>query len=136
MAHDPSLERQFRDLMSRYNRIAIAGGPRCGKTTLATFARDQIGDRSVFTHDDFKGFEWSAVPEAMMGATQSRERFVIEGVNVARALRKGLEVDAVVYLHKARVPRVKGQISMAKGVHTVFMQWRESNQHVPVFAME
>ena len=103
---------------------------------MAAHIGDTYADRRVFLHDDFKGFEWDAVPHAMIGATQNLERFVIEGVNVARALRKGLKVDAVIYLHKPRVPRIKGQITQAKGIHTVMKEWREKDRVTPVYVLE
>ena len=133
-----TLEDSFRNVLRLYRRVAIVGGPRVGKTTIATFARERISDRRVFLHEEFKTFDLSGpdAPLAMIGATQNLASFLIEGVTVARALRKGMKVDAVVYLHKPRVPRIKGQITMAKGVHTVFKQWRESHRDVPVFVME
>jgi hypothetical protein len=126
----------FHEVLKEHPRVAIAGGPRCGKTTLAEHVRDMVGDRAVFLHDYFKQFEWSVVPHAMIAATKDLTRFCIEGVNVARALRKGMSVDAVVYLHKPRLERTKGQITMAKGVHTVFKQWRAASPETPLFVLE
>lgn len=123
-------------MLAKHPRLAIAGGPRCGKTTLACYVRDSIGDRPVFLDERFRGLEWAAVPLAMIAATEKLSRFVIESVNVARALRKGMQVDGVVYLHKPRVERIPGQIRMAKGVHTVFTQWRSQNRETPVYVLE
>lgn len=129
------LETQFSEIAQRYPRIAITGGPRCGKTTLANFAKQSLSDRPVLLCEDFRAFDIATIPEAMIGATNGKSRFIIESVHLARALRKGMQVDAVIYLHKPRVPRIKGQITMAKGVHTVFKQWRDANRGVPVFVL-
>ena len=119
------------DLLAKYPRIAIAGGPRTGKTMLA----GRVTDRPVLLAKDFELFGIEAAPVAMIAATSSRERFVIEGVWVARALRKGMAVDAVIYLHRPRVKRIPGQIRMAKGVHTVFKQWRETDKETSVYVV-
>lgn len=119
-----------------YPRLAIAGGSCCGKTTMAWHIFGRFPDRKLFVHDDFKRFEWPVVPHAMIAAAQAETRFVIEGVNVARALRKGMKVDAVIYLYKPRVPRIKGQITQAKGIHTVLSEWREGDRETPVFVLQ
>lgn len=127
------LEKSFQRLLKTYPRIAIAGGPRCGKSTLAKTTQD---DRRVVLDDEFDGLSWEVRPHALIASVQGLPSFVVESVQVPRALRKGLEVDAIVYLHKPRVSRTKGQITMAKGAHTVFTQWREQHRDVPVFVMD
>jgi hypothetical protein len=101
-----------------------------GKSTLSQL----VSDRPVIGTDDYKKLPWEEVPLRMIADVQGMSAFVIEGVQVARALRKGLEVDAVVYL---TVPKVKerkpGQVAMARGVRTVFDQWHTQNPQVPVF---
>jgi hypothetical protein len=105
--------------------VAIAGGPRTGKTTAAGLL-GKLGyqvrgtDSLVETHD------WSAASEA------TAEWFgpsgqVIEGVAVARALRKWLKAhptgkpcDIVLLLDEPQVPRTPKQEAMAKGCRTVW----------------
>lgn len=108
-----------------------------GKTTLSK----KVKDRPVIGTDDYQGMPWELIPQRMLADVSAKPSFVIEGVMVARMLRKahklGLPcpVDAVVYLTRPKVQNRKpGQIAMAKGVETVFEQWRLSNQDVPVFA--
>lgn len=119
-------------------RVAIAGGPRTGKTTLAGKAHrartaDGHGQPSVLIHtDDYIGLPWVDVPHFAILQCEKAERFVIEGVQVARCLRKGLKVDAVIWLEAERAPRTKQQESMAKGVKTVFMEWVALTTGTPV----
>lgn len=101
-----------------------------GKTTLAGI----VTDRLVVGTDTYKQLDWAVIPERMIAEVGDAPRFLIEGVQVARALRKGLEVDAVIFLTRPKVNHRKpGQIAMAKGVWTVFQEWREANPDVPVF---
>ena len=47
-----------------------------------------------------------------------------------------MQVDAVVYLRRVKVPaaeRKPGHVTQAKGVQSVFEEWHEKNGHVPVF---
>lgn len=99
------------------------------KSTLAS----KVTDRKVIGTDDYQDMEWSEIPLRMIADVSGMESFVIEGVMVARALRKGMEVDAVVYLTRPKTARKAGQISMAKAVQTIFNEWHAANRHVPVF---
>jgi hypothetical protein len=112
------------------NRLALCGGPRTGKSTLATMlGRD---GRSVLHTDALIGLGWSeASAEAMRLANETRGRIVIEGVAVPRALRKGLKVDLVVWLERAWEPLSPGQASMTKACRTVLDEWRRANPQVP-----
>lgn len=100
-----------------------------GKTTLASLARD----RPVIGTDKYKPMPWELIPQQMIADVQGMDTFLIEGVQAARALRKGLEVDAVVVLTRPKVERKAGQIAMAKAVQTIFNEWHANNRHVPVF---
>ncbi len=123
------MQDQFQAILARFNRVAIAGGPRVGKSTLS----ESVTDRLVIGTDAYQDMEWAEIPHAMILDTKDLDRFVVEGVMVARALRKGMAVDAVVYLQRPKVAQLPGQASMAKGVLTIFRQWHAANKHVPVF---
>lgn len=108
-------------------RLCIIGGPRVGKTTLASSMEN------VLHTDDLVGqLEWSAASELV--ATDWLERpgpWVIEGVAVARGLRKwlaanaqGMPCDRVLELTKPLVELSKGQAAMAKGHETVWQEVR------------
>jgi hypothetical protein len=107
-------------------RVAIVGGPRCGKTTLA----DWISPGAPVRHtDDLKDtHEWSAASEEVSRWLGGKEPVVIEGVRVAHALRKFLAAhpgdekpcDVVYWAKKPHVPLTPGQAAMGKAVRTVF----------------
>lgn len=109
-------------ILATFPRIAIAGGPGSGKTTLASV----VDDRSVVHTDDYMGEEWSEVPSLVIGACDS-DRFVVEGVQVPRSLRRGLEVDAVVWLPGAKKTLNKRQDGMRRAVKTVMKEWLAMN---------
>lgn len=119
----------FRAVLAKYKRVAIAGGPRTGKSSLANV----VTDRTVLHTDDLMDERWEDVPAVVRLRLAGNPSFVVEGVQVPRALRRGLEVDAVVWLGSAKVPLTPGQRTMAKAVGTVFEQWRAiSAGRVPV----
>lgn len=62
---------------------------------------------------------WADAPHAFIGVCQGVPRFVAEGVQVARALRKGLRVDCIVSLNTPKVELSPGQARMTKGIATV-----------------
>lgn len=122
----------FKAVCKRYARIAIVGGPRAGKTTLSRLARD----RSVIHTDDFRARSWEAVPHAVIAdvldLAKDTNKYIVEGVQVARCLRKGLEVDVVVVLMdpiEALSPRQEG---MRKGVVTVLADWYKDHKDTPL----
>ncbi len=116
-----------------YRKIAIFGGPGVGKTTMSKL----FTDRPVLGTDDYQTMAWEDIPGALIERTSGMGKsFLVEGVQVARALRKGLQVDAVIYLETQRRPDpLPGQLAMAEGIATVFSEWRESPgaARVPVF---
>ncbi len=108
-----------------------------GKSTLSQLVSDRLmlpAASHEFLPDGITHRPWPEVPYKIIIDTTGCAAFVVEGVHVARALRKGLEVDAVVYLTRPKVKERKpGQVAMAKGVRTVFDEWHAANRHVPVF---
>lgn len=118
------------DLLSRYDRIAICGGPRTGKTTVAEWCTK---DRPLLHTDDLMHLPWADVPQAVIDQCSHHPRFVCEGVQTARALRKGLQVDAVLYLDTCMVPERRNG-AMAKSVNTIFTEWRITHRSIPVYS--
>lgn len=110
------------------SRICIAGGPRTGKTTRANASAGIAGpvrhtDSLILSH------AWSAASAVVATWFDEPGPWIIEGVAVPRALRKWLEAhrtgrpcDVVLYLETPKVSLTAGQITMAKGVASV---WRE-----------
>lgn len=105
-------------------RIAIVGGPRTGKSTLASRLRT-LGAHEIHT-DDFSGLPWGLIPAEVAKECARHDRFIVEGVQVARCLRKGLEVDAVIVLSAPKVQRTAHQDAMAKGTEKIFRDWRDA----------
>jgi len=119
----------FGQVLGRHRRIAIVGGPRVGKTTLSK----RVSDRKVVSTDDFIRQPWGSVPTLIQGAVALESAFIVEGVQAARFLRKGGQVDAVIRLDRPKVPRTKGQETMAKSVNKIFDEWASGNRSTPVY---
>lgn len=124
----------FRRLGKRYARIAIAGGPRTGKSTLL----EQFApDRALYHTDELSlAVPWGDQPGIIIRALESAHHWILEGVQVARALRKGLTADLVIYLHVPTKKLTKAQLTMAKGIRTIFKEWRRTNHTAEVFEIK
>ena len=111
-----ALHNAFRDLRAKHDRIAIIGGPNTGKTTLSRLAMD----RFILHTDVFiDKVEFKQVPFAVIATVLPLDRFVVEGFQVARSLRKGMAVDCIVWLTKPHTELTNRQRGMIKSVATV-----------------
>ncbi len=108
--------------LNTYKRVAIAGGPRVGKTTLSCRSAFDIHKR-IHTDDLINKIAWDSVPDEIARLTAGVERFVVEGTQVARCLRRGLAVDLVIWLERPRVELTTGQLGYWKACRTVFSEW-------------
>ena len=106
-------------------RIAITGGPKTGKSTMARRLAASTG-LTVTSTDDFADLGWSEASQAVADHVGKGEAGILEGVAVPRALRKAMAarpgvkpIDKLIVLQAPHVERTTGQITMAKGVHTV-----------------
>lgn len=126
----------FAAILAQHKRVAISGGPRAGKSTLAA----TVTDRPVLSTDEFVTVPWDSVPRAVLNrAADMGDSWVIEGVQVARALRKGLKPDVVVHLNGAHGELEPGQAAMAKGAFSVLTEWVGSNaisNRIPIVVHE
>jgi hypothetical protein len=126
---------RLKAFIKAYPRLAITGAPSTGKTTLTLKLDD--GTREVFHNDDFKHLEWSKASEHIAKEINDCDKpLIVEGVTVPRALRKGMKVDAVIWLSKPHIEQKPGQVAMGKGCQTVLNEWRQSQPGVPVFHWE
>lgn len=101
-------------------RMAICGGPNVGKTTLS----DALAELIPVVHTDyFIDHTWQEQPELIMAGLADQKKFLVEGVQVARCLRKGLDVDIAVWLDVVRTPITVRQRGLAKGVAKIFRDW-------------
>jgi hypothetical protein len=123
---------RLRQVLAQHKRVAIVGGPRTGKTTASL----RVTDRPVIHTDGSMSKPWEDQPELIKQAVGDRERFVVEGVQTGRALRKGLEVDAVVIADQPKQPLTKGQRAMAKGCEKILNDYLASAPGVPVYRLE
>ncbi len=111
-------------------KTLIAGGPKTGKTTLSNQLSANGGACVVRHCDDLIGkYDWSEASEEISKWFDEPGDFVIEGVQVARALRKWLKrnetgkpCDMIYYGWKPFVELIGGQAAMKKGCDTV---WNE-----------
>ena len=122
----------FKEALDNYPRIALVGGPKTGKTTLSK----QVKDRPVIHGDDYKHMEWSQQSEQLVALGKGRSSFLMEGVQVPRALRKGLVVDAVVHCIRHWEVLTEGQDHMNDAVETIIKSWRSNNPDVPVILID
>ena len=102
-------------------RLLIAGVPRSGKTTLA-------GEGAGHT-DDYIDLGWGEASLSVSYLFDAVGPWTIEGVAIPRALRKwlvqnptGKPADKVIFLNEPFGELSKGQLSMAKGCRTVWLQ--------------
>jgi hypothetical protein len=122
----------FHALMQKHKRIAIAGGPKCGKTTLA--ATIDVGFMAIHGDDSIK-LGWSESSQMLADYVNSQGEFwplVVEGVQVPRALRKGMRVDCVIWLSHPHEALTKQQEAMAKGCGTVMREWLGDREMIPI----
>lgn len=117
------------DQLSPFPRVAITGGPKTGKTTLALALGARTG-RPVLHTDDLLHLDHH---EATRRAARwfDEPAWIVEGVAVPRALRKWLLQNpdrplsaGALYLRQAHVHRNKSQVAMERGVRTVWLQIR------------
>ncbi len=123
----------FQDILKKYDRVAICGVVNGGKTTLSRLVRD----RPVIHTDSFMNVTWEDAPNKIFemvvrSIEHDDKKFVVEGIQVPRTLRKGLEVDVVLWLNVPLEENSTRQNGMSKGSKTVLDEWREKNPKVPV----
>lgn len=105
-------------------RIAIAGLPRTGKTTLAERLSAELG-YPVMHADDLISMGWSEASAELARRMLSPGPWIVEGVAVSRALRKALGMtderpcDQLYFLTELYEPLSPGQAGMGTGCRTV-----------------
>jgi hypothetical protein len=126
---DDARGRALADALQRYDRIGICGAPNTGKTKLC----ESITDRPVVETDKFHrpplSLSWPELPGAIIAECAPLSRYVVEGIQVARALRgerlpngehaNGLPLECLIWLVKPMAPQTPRQIATGKGAATV-----------------
>jgi len=124
--------KKFSEWAKQHKKIAIVGGPKAGKTTLSL----AVKDRHVLHTDDYINMDWDRVPQQIIDDLAEHDTFLVEGVQAARALRKGLKVDVIVATKlpsSTGIFRKDGQARMAKAVK----RWMEGvDKGIPLVKIE
>jgi len=112
-----------------HSRTVIAGGPRAGKSTLASKLVELIPGCRLRHGEELVGLEWSAGSDKAALWLDEPGPWVCDNVAMARAMRKwllthptGVPADLIIQLNTQVAERTPGQHAMAAGCHTV---WRE-----------
>lgn len=98
-------------------RVAIAGCPRAGKTTLGNRLASELGVTAQHA-DDLIALGWSEASDELARRMQHPGPWLIEGVAVIRALRKALSAtsgkpcDRLLWMAHPREPLSDGQRRM------------------------
>lgn len=107
-------------------RILIIGGPRVGKSTLSLVLQERLGISVLHKSHDIEDLGWHESSDAA-ALWFSEPEWIIEGVQMARGLRKWLNAHPgepldcdIIYLSRPFVKLLPGQASMTKGVKSVF----------------
>lgn len=112
-------------------RVAIAGMPRSGKTTLAVRLCGEI-DHPIEIHSTDilmgSGLDWSEESLEVSKWFDVPGDLIVEGMVVTRALRKwlannptGRPVDKLIWLGTPHIPISDGSVAMGKGAMTVLV---------------
>lgn len=120
-------------------RLAIAGGPRTGKSTLAVQLAAEMQLPLVAT-DDFIHLGWSPASQAVADLLADAVPRVVEGVAVVRALRKALadrpEERPVDRLLVMQVPFVELTDAQARMTTVIFTHLEEILPHLEHLGVE
>jgi hypothetical protein len=114
--------RELARALAEHRRIAICGAPETGKSKLV----EGVTDRPIVHTDDWLDYPIADQPLRIVEACRGEEAFVIEGTLVARALRKGLGVDVLLWLVKPMGKQTPKQKALGKGLATIFEGIRET----------
>lgn len=121
---------KYQDILKKYKRVAVIGGPITGKSIVT----DNTTDRPVIHSDQYSGRAWSEHSTAVKDACSGLDTFVVAGIAADRAIRKGLEVDAIIHCKRQRAsyPK-KGQATLKKQIDR---RAKQLSHRYPVFELE
>jgi hypothetical protein len=119
-------------ILDQHRRVGLTGAPRSGKTTLA-----DLVPRATFHTDNYMSTGWIEQPRRIIDAVNRFEAivtsgpgFILEGVQVPRCVRAGLELDAIVWIEY--VPEERHR-AMTRGMITVLQDVIQSNPSLPIY---
>jgi energy-coupling factor transporter ATP-binding protein EcfA2 len=114
---DDGTLKRLQAIVSSNKRVAVTGAPTSGKTYLTS----RLQGCTVVHGDELtKDLEWSQSSEVMSKFVNAldADHIVIEGVQVPRAIRKGMKVDVLVVLPMP-ANLDKRHVGMSKSIATV-----------------
>lgn len=121
----------FQELVDKYDRVALTGVVMSGKSLLLDNVK---ADRLILHTDDLKdrGVPFKESPGVVLDMLAGVTQFIVAGMQVPRALRKGLEIDVAVWVNDPREWLTSRQQAFSDGVRGIFHQWWTDNRQVPV----
>lgn len=121
----------FQEILDKYDRVALTGVVMSGKSLLLD---NVTADRVILHTDSLKerGVPFNESPGVVLDELARVPRFVVAGMQVPRALRKGLEVDVAVWVNDPREHLTSRQLSFSNGVRGIFHEWWSTHREVPV----
>ena len=134
----PLIQRQlsptvWRELVAAYSRIALTGVVNSGKTLLLEEGGRGTPPKEVVHTDQLKRSDWPSIPSKICSMTSGKDSIIVVGTQVPRCLRKGLEVDAVVWLNTSRTGLDRRQEGFGKGIRKIMHAWRHQHPEIPVY---
>ena len=121
----------FQEILDRHDRVALTGVVMSGKSLLL----DNVTPGRLVLHTDSlkdRGISFDQSARVVLEELAGVPRFVVAGMQVPRALRKGLEVDVAVWVNDPREWLTSRQLSFSIGVRGIFHEWWTANRQVPV----
>ena len=122
---------RFVRILEGHKRVALTGVVNSGKSLLLDYA--DLAGRKVVHTDDLRETPFEEKPARIQEELEGLREFIVAGMQVPRALRKGLEVDAVVWINNPRTRLTPRQRGFSKGARTILDKWRHENPDIPVF---
>lgn len=144
-------DKSFLDSLSGYKKIVLFGYTKTGKVKIARTISEHLGIKLIKT-DDYQHIDFRQAVYTMLDEISKLERanipFIIEGVQCARILRKGLETgtftpDLVIrtscntstieycYRQDGEADKIKGALSFNKGVEKIYTEYLDMLDNVP-----
>ena len=103
----------LKKLLAKHNRVAVVGRPGIGKTACLRYV-GKLDRLLVQTDDMIRGSTWEQQRDKVLAACKG-DRWVCEGITAARALRHGLEADAVLALYGSPLRAINTKQSIQLG---------------------
>jgi hypothetical protein len=138
----PRTTKELCEQLKGFQRLAIGGGSKTGKSTLGEAMAALTGATLVHTDDWLEGGPYwdperifDEVPEAVLRRCPPG-RLIVEGVRAVGVLRAGLEVDCLAWLRGPHVPLSFRQDVQRKGRETDFARYCGSQPSHRVIVFE